>query len=225
MVDRITYDGVSRRSVTDRFTVRRGSVRKLQFTLEQVPAPQLVKRLRSAGFGKVELYGAGGAAFDPEGPRLVAVAWRGDDRPEPTVSLEEVDTDNVRDVCDLRLAPGQEPYVAPSAYTVADAHVYGGSWLRAIHAGDTVVGVLALLDDPTPYLVRFMIGAQYQGRGYGRAAIGLLAAHVRDARGASMLQTSCIPGPDSPVGFYTKVGFERTGEVSNGEDVMALRLR
>ena len=39
MVDRITYDPVEHRSTTNRYVVRGGRVRKLQFTLEQVPPP------------------------------------------------------------------------------------------------------------------------------------------------------------------------------------------
>jgi SAM-dependent methyltransferase len=76
MVDRVTYDADEGRSHTERFIVRPGSVRKLEFSLEQVPAAELEQRLRSAGFRDVELFGRDGAPFDPNGPRLIAVAQR-----------------------------------------------------------------------------------------------------------------------------------------------------
>jgi hypothetical protein len=76
MIDRVTYDQRDRRSRTERIVVRDGRVRRLEFTLEQVPAGALEPRLRTAGFSAVELYGRGEAPFEPLGPRLIAVAVR-----------------------------------------------------------------------------------------------------------------------------------------------------
>jgi hypothetical protein len=56
--------------------VRDGRVRRLEFSLEQVPALELERRLKHAGFSSVRLLGAGGGEFVPEGPRLIAVAER-----------------------------------------------------------------------------------------------------------------------------------------------------
>ncbi|HEX4010974.1 MAG TPA: class I SAM-dependent methyltransferase [Solirubrobacteraceae bacterium] len=76
MVDRVRYDRDEGFSHTERFMVRDGSVRKVQFSLEQIPAPALVQRLQVAGFAEVSLLGHDGGPFDPEGPRLIAVARR-----------------------------------------------------------------------------------------------------------------------------------------------------
>ena len=76
MVDRISYDPAARRSHTDRFIVRHGQVRRLEFSLELVPARELAQRLRDAGFSRVQLFGRNGTPFEPEGPRLLAVAER-----------------------------------------------------------------------------------------------------------------------------------------------------
>ncbi len=76
MVDRITYDAAQSRTVTTRFVVRDGVVRRVEFTLEQVPAPELRRRLQGAGFGDVQLFGRRGGPFDPLGPRLIALARR-----------------------------------------------------------------------------------------------------------------------------------------------------
>lgn len=76
MIDRVSYDAEQKRSRTERFIVRNGRVRKLEFRLEQVPAPELEQRLHGAGFRAVQLFGRGGAPFDALGPRLIAVAER-----------------------------------------------------------------------------------------------------------------------------------------------------
>ena len=192
--------------------------------------PDLVRRLRRAGFERVELRGDGGAPFAPDARRLIAIAQRpgpGVARERSEVSLREVDAANVRAVCELELAPGQRTYVAPAAYTLAEGQHEAGAWVRAIYNGDEVVGLLALVADTDAasyWLARLMIGAQHQHRGFGRAAIALLVDHVRSLPGATELGTSCVPGPASPKSFYLGLGFEPTGEVSHGEEVLTLRL-
>jgi SAM-dependent methyltransferase len=76
MVDRITLEDDGRRSHTDRFIVRDGRVRRIEFVLEQVPPDELARRLERAGFASVRLLGPGGGQFEPEGHRLIAVARR-----------------------------------------------------------------------------------------------------------------------------------------------------
>src|SRR5262249_30212671 len=91
------------------------------------------------------------------------------------VALPPVTRANVRAVCDLRLAPGQEDLVAPAAYTVAEGMFEPDALLRVVYAGDEVAGIAAVeLATGTPYLVRFMIGEEFQSRGIGGAAIALL---------------------------------------------------
>ncbi len=57
---------------------------RLKRLIEQIPAPQLVERLKRAGFGDVRLFGAGGGAFEEIGPRLIAVAQRRLRAPRPS---------------------------------------------------------------------------------------------------------------------------------------------
>jgi SAM-dependent methyltransferase len=74
MVDRTAYDEATGRSATERWIVRGGRTRKLEFSLEQIRPPDLTQRLRAAGFREVQLFGAAGGPFDPDGPRLIALA-------------------------------------------------------------------------------------------------------------------------------------------------------
>ena len=41
---------------------------------------------------------------------------------EPEVSLREITADTVREICRLRVAPGQEGFVAPVAESIAEAY-------------------------------------------------------------------------------------------------------
>ncbi|WP_022927963.1 GNAT family N-acetyltransferase [Patulibacter americanus] len=140
------------------------------------------------------------------------------------ISLVPVDRENVRPVCDLVLAPGQETFVAPAATTVAEAAYEPDAWLRAIALDGVPVGVVLLVRDAPdePYfLVRLMVDAAYQRRGIGAQAVALTLAHLRGLSGEDRLRTSCIPGEGSPLPFYRGLGFTETGEVDDdGERVL-----
>jgi hypothetical protein len=43
---------------------------------------------------------------------------------EPEVSLREITADTVREICRLRVAPGQEGFVAPVAVSIAEAYFW-----------------------------------------------------------------------------------------------------
>ena len=155
-------------------------------------------------------------------------------RRPPHVTLQEVTAHSVRAITDLKVAPEQQAYVANNAVSIAQAYFHPEAWFRAICVDDEPVGFV-MLEDPTLLadslglaqigLWRFMIDARQQGKGYGRAALRLVVEHARSRPAQPTLRTSCVPGPHSPIAFYEKFGFRRTGEVDDGEDVLELRLR
>lgn len=149
--------------------------------------------------------------------------------PVTTVSLREITAETVRAVCQLSdtLPEAQQKMVAPNALSIAQAHFSDKAWFRAIYAGETLVGFIMLYDDPDEheyFLWRLMIAGPYQGKGYGKRALELLADHVRTRPGAEALYTSYVPVEGGPEGFYRKFGFEPTGEVDDGELVVKLNL-
>src|SRR6266542_822891 len=103
------------------------------------------------------------------------------------VSLQPISAENERLVIALRVKPGQEDLVASNEQSLRDARAYPSCKPFAIYAGETVVGFLMLRHDyPGPrdyYLLRLIIGAGHQGRGYGRAALRQLVHHVRTLPG------------------------------------------
>jgi diamine N-acetyltransferase len=143
------------------------------------------------------------------------------------VELREVTADTVRAICLLHVAPDQRGFVAPNAVSIAQAMFEPLAWFRAAYADGVPVGFAMLSvnsDAPEYYLWRFMIGEEFQGRGYGRAAIGRIVDHVRTLPGATELITSWIPAPGGPEPFYRGLGFEPTGEMDGQEVVARLAL-
>ncbi|MFD0885504.1 GNAT family N-acetyltransferase [Streptosporangium algeriense] len=72
-------------------------------------------------------------------------------------------------------------------------------------------------------LWRLNVVAEAQGRGVGRFAVESVAAEVR-RRGGTRMYVTWEPGEDGPEGFYRRLGFQATGEVSGGETVGVLDL-
>ncbi|MCA9990366.1 MAG: GNAT family N-acetyltransferase [Anaerolineales bacterium] len=143
------------------------------------------------------------------------------------VTLQEITNDNLRQILKLDVAAAQQHFVASNAVSLAQAHFEPYAWYRAIYAADTPVGFVMLYDQPyraAYYLWRLMVDARYQGRGYGHQAVQQVIDYVRTRPGATQLRVSYIPGPGSPQSFYHKLGFAETGEVEDGETVMALHL-
>jgi len=152
------------------------------------------------------------------------------------VSLREITDQNREAVVALRIAVSQEGYVSSVADSLEEARdtPEGNPWYRAVYADDQPVGFVMLSWDVTPdppriigpwFLWKLLIDERYQGCGYGREAVRLVARIARD-QGASELLTSYVAGDSSPESFYRQIGFVPTGEEDEkGEKVLALRLR
>lgn len=147
---------------------------------------------------------------------------------DAVVSLREVTKETVRGICNLKVRDNQNKFVAPNAVSIAQAYFFDTAWFRAIYADDTPVGFIMLeknTEKPEYFLWRMMIDARYQGEGFGREAMLLLIDHVRSLPNAAELITSCVPGEGSPEGFYSKLGFRRTGKMYDEEVEMRLELK
>ena len=156
--------------------------------------------------------------------------------PAEPVTLQPITDANRDAVVALRVAPAQEAFVASVADSLHEAAATPNAkpWYRAIYAGAEPVGFVMISDGIDarfteylgPYFLwRLLIDARYQRLGLGRAALDLVVAYVRTRPGADTLFTSYVPGPGSPLDFYLRYGFEPTGEVFDGEPVLALALR
>jgi len=79
-------------------------------------------------------------------------------------------------------------------------------------------------EDPEAALIwRLAIGAEHQGKGYGRQAIALCLDQTRQW-GLTKLATSVVDAPDSNIGFYEAMGFVRTGGKVEGEIILARKI-
>ncbi|MFD3918053.1 GNAT family N-acetyltransferase [Streptomyces sp. NPDC058595] len=149
--------------------------------------------------------------------------------------LEKITPGNLDAALGIKVRPDQEHLVAPVVRSLAEAYVHPDvAWPRLILDGDRAVGFLMAFfdidfaDDGTGKdirsgLWRLNIAAGEQGRGYGRFAVGAVAAEIR-RRGGTRLTVTWEPGDDGPERFYVGLGFRLTGETSGDQTVGELEL-
>lgn len=155
---------------------------------------------------------------------------------ESPVTLREVTETNVRVVCQLDVTDEQRNLVAPNAVSIAQAHCSPFAWFRAVYADEMPVGFI-MLYDPTLaparpnmaaapdeiYVWRFMIDHRNQGMRFGERAFALAIEHAKSRPGIKRMSLSFVPVPGNAEPMYQRFGFARTGEVDDGEVVMAMR--
>ena len=130
----------------------------------------------------------------------------------------------------LKMRPDQEDLVAPVAWSLAEAYPMPDiAWPRLIYDGGQLVGFVMAAFNPEnqnalyhSYLWRLNIGAEHQGKGYGRFAVeGLCQEAMR--RGQRRLTVCYHPFQHGPEGFYRRLDFHPTGEYIQDE-VVAERI-
>lgn len=134
------------------------------------------------------------------------------------IRLMDIGPDNWR--LGLKVAPSQAAYVADSAVLLARAYAYRNLRSRAfvIYSGETPVGMGLYYDCPELEAYDFsqlFIDAQYQGCGYGKAAVkAVLEAMRQDGRYRKVL-LCYIEGNSAARKLYESFGFK---EVDRDED-------
>jgi GNAT superfamily N-acetyltransferase len=148
------------------------------------------------------------------------------------ISLRPIDESNREAVEALRVSPAQEQFVSNVADSLLEAAEEPGGravyW--AVYDDETPVGFVMWSDEVEPgpdhiphYLWKLLIDERYQGQGFGTATLNLVVEHFRGRPGVEALRTSAGQGDGSPIGFYERCGFERTGEIVFDDEVL-LRL-
>jgi GNAT superfamily N-acetyltransferase len=145
--------------------------------------------------------------------------------------LEELSAKTIVAANRLTLRRGQEAFVTPTSYAIADAYINPiTSWPRVVLDGDEVVGFIRGNFDPDApeeefrsCIWRINVAATAQGLGVGKFAVLGLADEAR-SRGFHRLTVIWEPGEEGPEQFFLRVGFKVVGETQYGEKLGALEL-
>jgi len=157
------------------------------------------------------------------------------------INVQTVTWDNYADIAGLKVHETQEGYIASNTWSLIQAFVnYNDDGYLPITFGiyndETLVGFTMFNydddneykddDEPYYYIWRFMIAAEHQGKGYGKAAMETVLEHIKTMPHgeAKSVYLSYEPVNEVARKLYASFGFVETGEISEGEAVAKLSL-
>ncbi len=143
------------------------------------------------------------------------------------IKLKAVDKDNWRELVDLSVAEDQKKWVAPNTHSIIEGLMEPGMMSRGIYDDDLPVGYILYLVNTNRkwgYIARFMVGASQQAKGYGRQAMLLVIEDLKKHEGLERLLVGVVPGNDSAIKLYEKLGFVDTGIMNDGDLLMEMVL-
>jgi diamine N-acetyltransferase len=144
------------------------------------------------------------------------------------VVLREIDETNWLECVELQPADGQEDFIPSNLFSIAQSKFYPHWHVVGVYDGDTMVGFAMYgldLTDNSMNLIRLMIDAQHQGRGYGGGALAAILAAIKQQYGPQTIWLSISPRNTAAERLYRRFGFavEQTGLETDDEIFLCLR--
>lgn len=142
----------------------------------------------------------------------------------PRIALQPITSQNWEEIVALRLSPGQKTLFAPNWYSLLQAQ-YDGGEVRAIYATDTLIGFTYFQVLPTgdATILRFMIDHDFQGFGYGKAALAALLNVLHAQYGIGSIWLTIATNNLAAIQLFERAGFIATGEMDFDEAVYVLQ--
>jgi diamine N-acetyltransferase len=125
------------------------------------------------------------------------------------ISLRSLTAEDWKACANLALTKGQEDFVPSNLYSIAEAQFYPRSRSRAIYADDGLIGyALYGIDGSTGHwkIFRLMIAEEFQGKGYGRAAMQVILGELR-LEGAKVVLIKFHQKNEVAQRLYESLGF------------------
>ncbi len=143
------------------------------------------------------------------------------------IHLEPVTQDNIEELLGLQIRKDQQSFVSSVAESLAQAYVYyDHAYPFGVYEDDTVVGFIMMgYYEMKQYytLWKFLIDQRYQNKGYGRQALALGLAYIKENFDPPDIYTGVAPGNAVAKKLYSSVGFEDTGLIEFGMEEMRLK--
>lgn len=144
-----------------------------------------------------------------------------------TVTLREIDRDNFARCIKLEVNDEQRSFVASNLYSIAQSKVEPTYKPEAIYDDEELVGFIMYgydTDERCHWVARLMIDRNHQGKGYGRAAMVEAIRRMRADSECREIGLSIEPENETAQKLYESLGFKKTGQVVENEEVMRLKF-
>ena len=131
------------------------------------------------------------------------------------MDFKTIDKSNYRECMELQVEESQKYFVADNTRSLVEAAYENGLYTLGVYDGDTMVGfVLYDYDDTYPgwSMSRFMIGRQFQGKGYGKRAVREFLDYFKKKHGADKIYISVSLDNAAARKMYSDIGFREIKE-------------
>lgn len=158
------------------------------------------------------------------------------------MELVKLSLKNIWEIIHLKVAPGQEDFVAPNSYSVMEAFAAREDGYVALPfglyedgrpVGFLMIGYDTIGDEDEPSVTknnytiwRLMIDERFQGQGLGARAMEAALDYIRTwpCGKADCCWTSYDPQNTAAKTLYARMGFRENGEMDGDETVAVLPL-
>lgn len=133
------------------------------------------------------------------------------------MQFREIDKSNYWDCMALTVDDSQAGFVADNKQSLIEAAYENGLYVLGIYHEETMVGfILYDYDDTFPgwSMSRFMIGKQFQGKGYGKQAVVAFLDYFKKKHNADRLYISVSLDNAAARKMYSNIGFVEIKEVA-----------
>ena len=140
------------------------------------------------------------------------------------IQLKEITQDNFWEVISLKVGKDQN-FVASNAISIAQSKLFPSMIPLAIYNDQIIVGFLMYGIDPDDnnyWIIRLMVDEKHQQNGYGRKAMEIIIDKIKEDKNHYKIMISTNPENIVGINLYKKLGFESTGNIIDGEEVLEL---
>ena len=132
------------------------------------------------------------------------------------MELRKIDKSNYWECMALTVDKSQEAFVADNKQSLVESAYEEGLYTLGIYHMETMVGFLLYdYDDSIPgwSMSRFMIGRQFQGKGYGKKAVLEFLEYFRNRHEADKIYISVSLENTVARKMFASIGFEEIQEI------------
>lgn len=141
------------------------------------------------------------------------------------IEIKEITVENWVDAVKLKVKQDQENFIASNAISLAQSKFHPFLECHGFYANEEMVGFSATGRNPQDgkiWIARFMIGEQFQGKGYGKKGSLKLLEFLKEKHDCSEILLDVAPENEAAIRLYESVGFRDTGEIQGKSKVYKL---
>jgi len=143
------------------------------------------------------------------------------------IALQEISEGNFIEAMRLEVAPEQKGFVASNAASIAQSKFHTFLECYGIYDEDTMIGFCVFGKNPedgTSWIVRFMVGAQFQRKGYGKQGVCALINHIQRTHECLSIFLDMALTNEAARRLYESAGFMDTGKTQGHSNIYRLDL-